>query len=585
MDSPKRKVYVSRNLRKHFLQIEEPTGYIAGWNTGAETFCMAISASPEFFLPGLDVIGLFCVSNEEFILENEVVELYKKNIDLLKFEYENPLVLIVHKRKEEDSSVKITAKLITNCYGTSEDMEVEDLSYNPAVLLRASGQLPLLFEVSSDVDTLKENIAHSIERLRTTIQNEVAAFFLQNSSVIIHSSYDQAMMESSMTCKELLKLCQDEDVAEKVLKARKNLKRKCPVNFHIFIQTSGNAAVENTVNHSVIIHCQRREFQCVSIPLPLDVLVVAHEFSSTYAIYKLFISAVDKQLEKMNHCLLNYAENLDYITPVPYHFYPDIWDFPVTVIYPLSKEDAELEKYRRHLHKLLLLPLDRPFLKKLNAYNFCDSLSTGYLINPHEGLGASGNGNTALVQGRYSYHHYMQDRMNDDGWGCAYRSLQTIISWFKFQGYTDKNVPTHTEIQQALVDIGDKPPSFVGSKKWIGSQEVSFCLDHLINVNSKIMCVSSGAELANKGRELFNHFRDQGTPVMIGGGVLAHTILGVDFNKSTGDLKFLILDPHYTGSEDLNVILNKGWCGWKTMQFWDQSAFYNLCLPQRPEDL
>lgn len=30
------------------------------------------------------------------------------------------------------------------------------------------------------------------------------------------------------------------------------------------------------------------------------------------------------------------------------------------------------------------------------------------------------------------------------------------------------------------------------------------------------MCVSTGAEMANKGRELFLHFRDQGTPVMIG---------------------------------------------------------------------
>lgn len=172
--------------------------------------------------------------------------------------------------------------------------------------------------------------------------------------------------------------------------------------------------------------------------------------------------------------------------------------------------------------------------------------------------------------------------MNDNGWGCAYRSLQTIISWFKFQGYTNKNIPTHAEIQQALVDIGDKPQNFVGSKKWIGSQEVSFCLDQLIQVQSKIMCVNSGAEMASKGRELFLHFRDQGTPVMIGGGVLAHTILGVDFNQNTGDLKFLILDPHYTGGEDLNVVQNKGWCGWKGVKFWDQNAFYNLCLPQRP---
>jgi hypothetical protein len=29
------------------------------------------------------------------------------------------------------------------------------------------------------------------------------------------------------------------------------------------------------------------------------------------------------------------------------------------------------------------------------------------------------------------------------GWGCAYRSLQTIISWFRLQHYTSVAVPTH----------------------------------------------------------------------------------------------------------------------------------------------
>lgn len=53
-----------------------------------------------------------------------------------------------------------------------------------------------------------------------------------------------------------------------------------------------------------------------------------------------------------------------------------------------------------------------------------------------------------LVQGIYSYHHYMQDRVDDNGWGCAYRSLQTICSWFQQQGYVERSVPTHKEIQQ-----------------------------------------------------------------------------------------------------------------------------------------
>lgn len=42
-----------------------------------------------------------------------------------------------------------------------------------------------------------------------------------------------------------------------------------------------------------------------------------------------------------------------------------------------------------------------------------------------------------------------------------------------------------------------------------------------------------------------------------GGGVLAHTILGVAWNEITGHMKFLILDPHYTGAEDLQVVLEK----------------------------
>ncbi|KAL0925402.1 hypothetical protein M5K25_003727 [Dendrobium thyrsiflorum] len=68
------------------------------------------------------------------------------------------------------------------------------------------------------------------------------------------------------------------------------------------------------------------------------------------------------------------------------------------------------------------------------------------------------------------------------GWGCAYRSLQTIISWFRLQHYASIEVPSHREIQQALVDIGDKEPSFVGSREWIGAIELGFVLDKLLGV-------------------------------------------------------------------------------------------------------
>lgn len=42
------------------------------------------------------------------------------------------------------------------------------------------------------------------------------------------------------------------------------------------------------------------------------------------------------------------------------------------------------------------------------------------------------DGQISLVQGKYSFYHYGQGGFNDHQWGCAYRSLQTLYSWFKY---------------------------------------------------------------------------------------------------------------------------------------------------------
>lgn len=42
---------------------------------------------------------------------------------------------------------------------------------------------------------------------------------------------------------------------------------------------------------------------------------------------------------------------------------------------------------------------------------------------------------------------------------------------------------------QALVDVGDKQASFVGSRQWIGSIEVQAVLSHLLGLTSKILFV------------------------------------------------------------------------------------------------
>ena len=157
---------------------------------------------------------------------------------------------------------------------------------------------------------------------------------------------------------------------------------------------------------------------------------------------------------------------------------------------------------REAAHAMYGLPVDRPLLRTCNSLPMGASgwaagaggLSTpipGIIRNPHQGLGPTGlggSGNTtqmALVQGSYEYFHYMmwtgagqkKEKYDDCGWGCAYRSLQSIISWFRLQGYTSLPNPTHYEIQKVLVDhCGQDAKQLLGKKMWLGSQDLGYYL-------------------------------------------------------------------------------------------------------------
>ena len=224
-----------------------------------------------------------------------------------------------------------------------------------------------------------------------------------------------------------------------------------------------------------------------------------------------------------------------------------------------EKEAEDVIKQNKYEH--LLNP-------HLNISNILESPSNSHIIR-------------GLIRGDYHYYHYNQDNFNDAGWGCAYRSLQTLLSWFLLNTSVGKNIkiPTIPEIQTILVKIGDKDKKIIGSNDWIGAIEVNLVLNELLGIDNQILYVPSGSELNSKGRELLYHFQHNGTPVMVGGGKFAYTILGVDYDKVKGECKFLILDPHYSGEDDVKTIINKGWCNWKTIEIFKKENFYNLCLP------
>lgn len=339
------------------------------------------------------------------------------------------------------------------------------------------------------------------------------------------------------------------------------------------------------------------------IILKLDILCYSSiDFPVAAAVSELVIPGLADQMIVMKRIIA--SEITQQVQLCPFHFIPSGLHVPVTAIYNTRYGEIEerQSELRKELHIRLGLPLDRPLLRISNALTFGGTgkrkknmLRSGssLLRDVHREIPSSGvsGGVMSLIDGSYEYYHYLHDGIDDNGWGCAYRSLQTIVSWYRLQQYSSIDVPSHREIQQVLVEIGDKDSSFIGSCEWIGAIELSFVLDKLLGASCKVINVRSGDELPEKCRELARHFETQGTPVMIGGGVLAYTLIGVDYNEASGDCAFLILDPHYTGTDDLKKIVNGGWCGWKKSvdskgrSCFLKDKFYNLLLPQRPNML
>ena len=60
-----------------------------------------------------------------------------------------------------------------------------------------------------------------------------------------------------------------------------------------------------------------------------------------------------------------------------------------------------------------------------------------------------------------------------------------------------KSVPSHKEMQKALVEMGDKEKDFIGSNQWIGAFEVSLCINYFTDgFDCKIVNVAQGSLLS-----------------------------------------------------------------------------------------
>ena len=148
-----------------------------------------------------------------------------------------------------------------------------------------------------------------------------------------------------------------------------------------------------------------------------------------------------------------------------------------------------------------------------------------------------------LVKSSCAYYHYLCDKMDDrvnlvyfkynpwfiptphsQGWGCGYRSLQSLCSWADGKRGPNENhrLPSLRQIQDILVEIGDKPPSFASSNNWIGCFEACIVLDHVyeVSVPCYMYVLSKWPADLLKAYSCpiwdAEHFKVSGAPVMIG---------------------------------------------------------------------
>ncbi|XP_018336684.1 ufm1-specific protease 2 [Agrilus planipennis] len=527
----------------------------------------------------VDICGVIDINSEE---NNVKVDDILRKVDIT----DNPIYISFNSSLENS----ISAYFIVNDQLKSANFEIVKQAniYSEFVHVRLRASLPIYTELN--IDAIKE----AFLTLRKQFTSGQVAFNFQKSKVYLvgHDLENRLIgLSGDPTVGELCDesyVTNEGQINQRKRKSGQNIQQQV-IEVYMFKKSTRDFPVEGTTLHAPVVHVDKKTFQSLQLWVEVDALSMVHVDSKVVNLYDIIVESSCRNLRLQQNAFFKFftdcIEEQGKISNLKiYHFYPESCGHFVTKAYPKNFADIDLEEERSLLHKQLLLPVNRPIFRKSNVFLFRSDIQIGGpLINPHEGLIHTGNENeVVIVRGKYLYYHYCQNKMDDNGWGCAYRSLQTLASWFLLQGYTCRPVPTFDEIQKCLVDIGDKSNSFIGSKQWIGSTEVTFVLNSLLGITSKIIYVSSGEELATKGPDLINHFKTQGTPIMIGGGVLAHTILGVDYNRKTGDIQFLVLDPHYTGPEDVEIIQKKGWCGWKGMNFWDKGSYYNMCLPQAP---
>lgn len=110
------------------------------------------------------------------------------------------------------------------------------------------------------------------------------------------------------------------------------------------------------------------------------------------------------------------------------------------------------------------------------------------------------NATVHAVRGPLRYYHYGLDGVRNHGWGCGYRTVQTMLSWLQ----PDEPPPDISTIQRLLKHA--QPNAYPGETGWIGVADAVIILDVLHRAPMRVRRLASGREAAALLPELAAHF-------------------------------------------------------------------------------
>lgn len=191
--------------------------------------------------------------------------------------------------------------------------------------------------------------------------------------------------------------------------------------------------------------------------------------------------------------------------------------------------------------------------------------------------------------GDFYYYHYNHDNFKDIGWGCTYRSLQMVLSWYLINNYTNKHVLSIPEIQDFLKQ---NDPTYsnleIGSKNWIGTVEASYILLMYLGISCKLKYFYDIEEFLRCYDTISLHFQEVSTPIIISIGDYSYLLVAIQISKdpssplNPNNVQYLLVDPHYTGKDDYESIYKKNGASWKNASFFksiSKDKYVNILLP------